>query len=209
MPLQNRVNPSGEILVSSERGTLMGNRGCLHDANRKIVATSKRTAWVACLLEFKGRKRPLMQPGQYTELFFLDEATALAAGHRPCAECQRPRYKKFLAAWPHGQEGKMPRACDVDLTLKYERGRQVRLTASSLHLLPTGTFVQDLETQEYYLLHAGSSYRWSFGGYGAPRPMSQFRENVALITPMSTLETFKNGYLPTVHPSVHGENFLG
>lgn len=202
MPLQNRVTPSGEILVSSERGTLMGNRGCLHDAHRKIVTASKRTAWVACLLEFKGRKRPLMQPGQYTELFFLDEATALAAGHRPCAECRRHRYKEFLAAWPHRVEGKVPRAADVDLTLKNERGRQVRIDAGSLHVLPAGTFVQDLETQEYYLLHAGSAYRWSFGGYAAPRPLSQLLGQVNLITPTSTVEAYKNGYAPTVHPSV-------
>lgn len=121
MRFQNRVNPEGEICFSSEKGTLMGNRGCLHDDEQKIRYSSKRDAWVTCLLSFKERRRKLMQPGQYTELFFLDEATALAAGHRPCAECRRERYKQFLAAWPSLGDG--IRAADVDRALKQERAK--------------------------------------------------------------------------------------
>ena len=129
MRFQNRVNPEGEICFASERGTLMGNRGCLHDDTQKIRYTSKRDAWVTCLLSFKERNRELMQPGQYTELFFLDEATALAAGHRPCAECRRERYKQFLAAWP--SQGNGVRAADIDRVLKVNAQRMFgRLPAS-------------------------------------------------------------------------------
>src|SRR3954468_18219668 len=92
LPRQNRVTPFGDIVANPARGTLMGNRGCLHDASGRIVRPFRLTNWIYCLLEFKGRHRQVMSPGRYTELFFLDEATALAAGHRPCAECQRGRY---------------------------------------------------------------------------------------------------------------------
>ena len=102
MPLQNRITPEGDICVSNARGTLMGNRGCLHDDQKRIISRSKRDAWVTCALSFKGIRRPLMAPGSYTELFFLDEATALAAGHRPCATCRRDRYDAFMAAWSKG-----------------------------------------------------------------------------------------------------------
>ena len=96
MPLQNRVTPGGELIATSARGTLMGNRGILHDDNKEIVRTSRNMMWLICRLEFKGRRRPLMSPGTYTELFFLDEAVALAAGHRPCGECRRSQYRSYM-----------------------------------------------------------------------------------------------------------------
>ena len=100
MPLQNRVTPYGDIIAVSARGTLMGNRGRLHDAIGRVVRrqVSSYSAWVTCLLAFKGRRRTVMAPGRYTELFFLDEATALSAGHRPCGECRRADYRRFKAA---------------------------------------------------------------------------------------------------------------
>jgi hypothetical protein len=100
MPLQNRVSPRGEIIVSPARGTFMGNRGgVLHNERRQIVRPYASRRWITCLLEFKGRRRTVMSPGRYTELFFLDEAVALAAGHRPCAECRRDRFNAFRDAW--------------------------------------------------------------------------------------------------------------
>src|SRR6266513_3430279 len=99
MPLQNRVTPFGELVVTRARGTLMGNRGSLHDTERRIRRPFAVKRWIICVLEFKNRHRTVMTPGQYTELFFLDEATALAAGHRPCAECQRARFTIFRAHW--------------------------------------------------------------------------------------------------------------
>lgn len=199
MPLQNRVNPEGTICHSSARGTLMGNRGCLHDESRNIVSSSKRDAWVTCLLEFKGRKRPLMKPGQYTELFFLDEATALAAGHRPCAECRRERYKAFLAAWPEAGA----KAGDVDKTLKGERANDRRrvVSADELGTLPDGVLVKHLESGSFYLLHSDAAYRWSFAGYGPRVPLQSLSGDFRLLTPANTVAALKNGYRPDVHPS--------
>src|ERR1700677_2751237 len=99
MPLQNRLTPIGEIIATHERGTFMGNRGVLHDDQGHIKRSCGLKRWLICELEFRGRKRKVMTPGHYTELFFLDEATALAAGHRPCAECQRNRFNQFCEAW--------------------------------------------------------------------------------------------------------------
>ncbi|HEY9058475.1 MAG TPA: hypothetical protein VIN77_15095, partial [Aurantimonas sp.] len=100
MPLQNRVTPLGEIIADPARGTLMGNRGILHDGNRELGRSRwKHKAWIACTLAFRGRKRTPMTPGRYTELFFLDEATALAGGHRPCAECRRADFNAYRTAW--------------------------------------------------------------------------------------------------------------
>src|SRR5262249_29835791 len=102
MPRQNRVTPLGEIIACPERGTMMGNRGVLHDGQGQIKRRWGLQRWIVCLLEFKGRHRSVMLPNRYTELFFLDEATGLAAGHRPCFECQRRRYNEFRAAWAMG-----------------------------------------------------------------------------------------------------------
>ena len=102
VPLQNRVDPWGRLIADRARGSLMGNRGVLHDADQQIRKSHALKRWIICQLEFKGRRRQIMQPGQYTELFFLDEATALAAGHRPCAECQRERFNEFRTAWTAG-----------------------------------------------------------------------------------------------------------
>ena len=99
MPTRNRVTPFGEILATPERGTMMGNRGILHDAEGRIRRAWQVKRWLLCVLEFKERHRTVMTPNRYTELFFLDEAVSLAAGHRPCAECRRPRYHAFRAAW--------------------------------------------------------------------------------------------------------------
>ena len=124
MPLQNRVTPFGEIVASEARGTLMGNRGCLHDDHRTLGRRRWTTrAWVTCLLSFKGRRRQLMRPGHYTELFFLDEATALAAGHRPCAECRREAFRRFVDGWASGagRAGERVRAADMDRAIQAER----------------------------------------------------------------------------------------
>src|ERR1035438_2779229 len=117
MPLQNRVAPSGEIFASA-RGTFMGNRGgAIHNDGRQIVRQYASRRWITCLLEFKGRRRTVMSPNRYTELFFLDEAVALAAGHRPCAECRRARFNAFKQAWG----GTSPLADEMDVELHRAR----------------------------------------------------------------------------------------
>jgi hypothetical protein len=125
MPRRNRVTPLGEIVAVSERGTMMGNRGILHDAEGLIRRPWAVKRWLICVLEFRGRHRMVMAPNRYTELFFLDEATALAAGHRPCFECRRDRYLAFRDAWAAGDPemvGREPiRADDIDNRLHAER----------------------------------------------------------------------------------------
>jgi hypothetical protein len=131
MPLQNRVTPHGEIVAAEGRGLLMGNRGILHDADRRIVRYAQGRRWIACLTSFRGRRRVVMSPGSYTELFFLDEAVALAAGHRPCAECRRDDYERFRAAWRRGVDGPEPTADVMDHRLHADRLAAPRVTSWS------------------------------------------------------------------------------
>src|SRR2546423_2319360 len=149
MPRQNRVTPSGNIIATPDRGTFMGNRGVLHDAEGRIKRAWQLKRWIVCVLEFKGRKRHVMTPGHYTELFFLDEATALAAGHRPCAECRRERFNAFRMAWrsarPGSVDSPLPAADDIDRRLHAERtrpDRSKRVFEASLGEVPNGVFVQ-------------------------------------------------------------------
>ena len=163
MALQNRVTPFGELIATPARGTLMGNRGCLHDPARRIRRPFAVKRWIICLLEFKGRHRSVMVPGQYTELFFLDEATALAAGHRPCAECQRSRYDLFRTHWT-ARGRALPGADDLDDVLHAERldGRAKRTYGERLARLPSGTMVADTDGQAY-LVH-GTTLVLHLGG---------------------------------------------
>ena len=148
MPKQNRVTPFGEIVAVPERGTMMGNRGRLHDAQGRIRRPWQVKRWLICLLEFNGRHRQVMAPDRYTELFFLDEATALAAGHRPCFECRRKSYNAFAAAWAVGNgidvtDGR-PAADSIDDRLHEERvgpGRSKRTFRANIDDLPDGVFV--------------------------------------------------------------------
>ncbi len=159
MPRRNRVTPFGTLIAVDARGTLMGNRGCVHDASGVIRRPYQVKRWLICLLEFKGRHREVMRPGQYTELFFLDEATAFAAGHRPCAECQRGRYELFRDAWLRaGLEtggAARPSAETIDAELHRARiagGRQVTY-AARLDTLPDGTFVSSEGGAEAARMH--------------------------------------------------------
>lgn len=202
MPLQNRVSPRGEIIFSSSRGTLMGNRGRLHDRNKQIIRQSDSTAWIICLLQFKDYRRPeLMSPNSYTELFFLDEATALAAGHRPCAMCQRYRYKAFKTAWHQGQG--MPEAGvgQMDRQLHAERmtADGGKLTHTELiDTLPDGTFID--QGGDSHLLCQGKLLRWSPEGYlDAQHAPSD--GVVQVLTPKSIVAALRQGYTPTLHHS--------
>lgn len=192
MPLRNRVTPDGRIIAAAARGTMMGNRGVLHDEHRRIVRTHKNTAWLICLLEFRGRRRAVMSPGTYTELFFLDEAVALAAGHRPCGECRRDSYRAFLHA--AGAE----RAGDLDRALS--RSRQGLRVSAPLQTLPDGVFVtlhQDRH-DELRLLWRGALHRWTPAGYVDPVTASGPAE---VITPALTVTALRRGYPVQVHPS--------
>ncbi|WP_029031523.1 hypothetical protein [Salinarimonas rosea] len=209
MPLQNRVTPFGALVATPHRGTLMGNRGCLHDAEGRIGSARWRTrAWIACLTEFEGRRRAPMQPGRYTELFFLDEATAFAAGHRPCAECRRADWRRFAAAWRAGRglspDAPLP-AAELDRALHEARvdprtRAQIR-TPARLGQLPDGTMVAlPEEPGTAFLWRSGRLAPWSFAGYGAPRTADPARA-VESLTPAPVLRAFAAGYAPGVHHS--------
>ena len=203
--MQNRVDPEGKLIEASARGTFMGNRGCLHDDSGKIVRQSARDAWVTCLLSFKGRRRQIMQPGHYTELFFLDEATALAAGHRPCSECRRGRYVAYLEAWARafGLE-RRPTAKDIDQQLK--RDRMGRRDASVGHLedVPSGVIVKAENFGDFYLVHDGMLHRWTFAGYDPSQLPASAASNFTMVTPSCHVRVLECGYVPELHPSLGG-----
>lgn len=205
-PLQNRATPSGDLIAVPERGLFMGNRGNLHNHERQITSRRWTTIhWVTCLLEFKGRKRELMHPGYYTELFFLDEATAFAAGHRPCAECRRGDYNRFgeLFRQVHPGEGR-PRALELDTVLQAERrgpDRQQRRWQAALGSLADGVMVARAGSPTVALLWwHGKLWPWTPGGYAAPETATA-NETVSVLTPETTAAIFAAGYVPIVHPS--------
>src|SRR5262245_51209714 len=204
MPRQNRVTPRGEIVATPERGTLMGNRGLLHDAEGQIVRPWRERRWIICLLEFKGRKRQVLSPGLYTELFFLDEATALAAGHRPCAECRRERFNAFRDAWLKGNGGAAPvTAPDIDRRLHEERlgpGGTKRTFQADLDVLPDGVFVRLPSDERNWLLWNDQLLGWSAGGYGKLMARPRGVE-VSVLTPPSTVAAIRAGYRVESHGS--------
>ena len=203
MPLQNRVTPLGELIADPARGLVYGNRGCLHDESGAIRRRYAVRRWIACRLEFKGwQRRPLLQPGRFTELFFLDEATAFAAGHRPCALCRREDYERFTAIWRELHPGQVG-ADAIDAQLHAERvdpaTRRHRLHEPPLEDLPDGAFV--LVDGRARLVLARRLLVWTPAGYAEPLPL---RRVASLITPPSlvaVLRTGWNGVVPLLHPT--------
>jgi hypothetical protein len=203
MPLQNRVLPTGEIVADPGRGLMMGNRGCLHGPGRELGAGRWRSPmWICCVLDWRGRRRDPMPPGQWTALFFLDEATALAAGHRPCAHCRRGDYVGFTVAWQAAQGlGARPLAREMDPVLHAERvGRQRRQITrrAAAGGLPDGLMIRAGGRLGLYL--GGSLRPWSWDGYGTPAPVSADAE-VEVLTPPSITAAIAAGYRPLVHPT--------
>jgi hypothetical protein len=202
MPLQNRVTPSGDIIATPHRGLFTGNRGIIHDPATKTLLTRRRAsqAWLTCVCEFRGRRREVMGGRSWTELFFLDEATAFAAGHRPCFFCRRDDAVRFRAAWEQGNGVTGVRARDIDAVLHRERlsGGKKRLHAVPIPLeeLPDGAMVQ--EGTESFLVVQGRALLWSPSGYrNAPNAL----QDAMLLTPPSTLRALSAGYRPVLHPS--------
>jgi hypothetical protein len=198
MPLQNRVTPLGELVADPARGLVYGNRGCLHDEQGCIRRRFAVKRWIACRLEFRGWHRaPLMQPGRFTELFLLDEATAFAAGHRPCALCRREDYDRFLELVDAGG------ADEIDARLHDERldpaTRGQRRHDARFDELPDGAFV--LHGGEPWLVLGGELLRWTPAGYTerARRPASA---RTLVLTPPSLVEVLRAGWDPLV-PLLH------
>jgi len=197
MPHRNRVTPYGEIVAMPERGTLMGNRGVLHGDDGAHRRDWQLRRWIACRLEFKGRRRQLRRPGRWTELFFLDEATALAAGHRPCAECRRADYKRWQAAWPHADTS----ADAMDRVLHGDRldGGEKRTHEARLGELPGGVIVE--RGGAPWLLAGDRLHPWTPAGYGEPARAAP-RERVSVLTPAVTVGVLAAGYELSVPTSV-------
>jgi hypothetical protein len=198
MPRQNRITPLGELIAVPHRGLVYGNRGCLHDDEGRIRRRWATRRWIACRLEFRGwHREPLMQPGKFTELFFLDEATAFAAGHRPCALCRREDYRRFGEIWAELHPGQVG-ADAIDAQLHEERLVERREVA--LAGLPDGAFV--LDAADPWLVLGGELRRWTPAGYEDRRPSPA---RAAAITPPSLIEVLRRGWegtVPLLHPSV-------
>ena len=205
MTLQNRVDPWGSLQAVPMRGSLMGNRGILHDESRKVIRPWAGKSWVTCALHFDGIHRPVFDRGAYSELFFLDEATAFAAGHRPCNHCRKARYAEFKCAWlrvnrPDSTTGNTP-ITEIDKALHSERaiagGGKVMFSAA-LNELPPGTLFE--YDGAAFLVWNGAISHWSFDGYTASS--LQFSpQPVNVLTPASVVRIFRDGFMPTVHAS--------
>lgn len=206
MPLQNRVRPDGEIVATPARGLMMGNRGgCFHRDDRTLGRTHWASRqWICCVLAFKGRRRALMQPHRYTELFFLDEATALAAGHRPCFECRRADATRFAALWAESQHlPASPSAPDMDRVLHQERlgpDRRKRQFKARIGSLPDGVFLRLPSDDACYLVAGKRLLPWTFAGYGPPRQPPPTGD-VHVLTPASIVAVLSAGYRPMLHPT--------
>jgi hypothetical protein len=211
MPRQNRVTPHGELVAVPDRGMFWGNRGVLVDRQRRLARYSRGRAWIICVLEYKGRRRQQWLPGRLTELFFLDEATGLAAGHRPCGECRYRDYQRFKQAWADAVDGAdvtAPVAADaalrvqlIDARLHADRlaGPGVRRTYQApLAGLPDGTMIEHDGTP--WLVYGGRLLAWTPGGY-VDRHAEAPAGPVTVITPRATVATLAAGYRPVVHPT--------
>jgi hypothetical protein len=197
VPLQNRVTPFGEVAALPGRGTLMGNRGVLHDECRRVVRPWQVRRWIACALEFRGRRRQLMTPHRYTELFFLDEAAAFSAGHRPCAECRRVDYLRFRNLWAAcfgGPSG----AGAMDLRIHADRlaAKTKRTYRADTASLPDGAYIA--LDGEALLVWGSALWVWSDAGYvrSIERPA---RREVDVLTPRCLVATLAAGYRPQIH----------
>jgi hypothetical protein len=200
MPLQNRVDPFGNLFRTPARGTMMGNRGgVLHNSQREIVRSYKSRRWIACVLEFRRRHRIVMSERRYTELFFLDEAVAFAAGHRPCAECRRASFNAFREAWRRARgldhllfADKM----DSELhTARIDRRKKVTYEAP-LESLPYGCFVRI--DGHPYLVWNDALLLWTPEGYTA-RHAKPAVSTVTVLTPEPIVACFRHGYKPTAN----------
>ncbi|MBP1876372.1 hypothetical protein J2Z19_006122 [Ensifer adhaerens] len=201
-PLQNRVTPFGDVVAIGQRGLFTGNRGIIHDPATKTLLRRRWSskAWLICVCDYGDRRRDVMARRSWTELFFLDEAVALAAGHRPCFFCRREAASGFRATWAGGSNTP-PSAGELDAVLHRERqsrGRKrIHPLPSPAADLPDGTMV--VASGFAFTVVSGRCFRWTESGYRGPEP-----EIVAegVLTPPSTVEALRAGYRPVLHPDI-------
>lgn len=199
--LQNRVNPFGKYIKTTARGEWMGNRGVIHK-DKEITRVFKNKAWITCLLEFKGRKRAVMTPNRWTELFFLDEATSFAAGHRPCFECRKADAKRFKDCWikanPEYHFNSKTSIKFIDEIIHRERidREHKKITHyGRASELPEGTFI--FMHDNSYVLKAGRLHRWTPFGYEDSITVPE-DSTLAILTPRSIVNAFRAGYVPQI-----------
>jgi len=203
MPLQNRVTPFGEIVAISQRGMFTGNRGIIHDPATKSLLKRRWTskAWLVCACEYKDRRRDVMATRSWTELFFLDEAVALAAGHRPCFACRREAAERFRAAWCTARGEQRVNVNAIDAVLHCERLDHGRKRVHPIHellaSLPDGAMVAAAGSA--FAIYGGQTHRWTNEGYLSPEPLHHID---GVLTPPSTLMAMRAGYRPVLHASL-------
>jgi hypothetical protein len=202
MPLQNRVTPFGDIVAIPQRGMFTGNRGIIHDPATRTLTSRRWTckAWLVCSCDYKGVRRDVMATRSWTELFFLDEATAFAAGHRPCFACRRPSARRFQAAWATGNRTASPKVSIIDGVLHAERldksSKRLHPLTDDPMTLPNGTML--VSGHAAYLTASRQILLWSPDGY---RPAELPRRFDGVLTPPSTMRAMAAGYAPILHPS--------
>jgi len=203
VPLQNRVTPFGDIVAIRQRGLFMGNRGIIHDPDTRTLLKRRWThkAWIVCVCEFRGVRRKVMSRRSWTELFFFDEATAFAAGHRPCFLCRRAAAQAFAAAWARAHRLAKVTAGNIDERLHAERlqgsAKKIHPLRGAARELPDGAMI--VASGDAYLVVGGLAHRWTEHGYEPPRRLARAD---GLLTPPSTVATLRAGYRCTVHPGV-------
>jgi hypothetical protein len=203
MHLQNRVTPFGDIVAIPQRGMFTGNRGIIHDPATKTLLRKRWAgkAWLVCICDYKGRRRQVMGGRSWTELFFLDEAVALAAGHRPCFFCRRAAAVAFRAAWAAGTGATKPSAPDIDAVLHRERMQHgqklIHAIPGLLSELPDGAVIT--ASGSGFTIAGGQAYRWTEQGYEVPQEIGRAD---GLLTPPSTFAALRAGYRPVLHPVI-------
>ncbi len=205
--LQNRVHPSGTLIRTKARGSWMGTRGLIHNDKQEIVRAFKLKTWITCKLEFKGRRRKVMTPNLYTELFFLDEATAFSAGHRPCAECRREEFNTFKRLWLQANPSYgftiKTRIHQIDEILHAERIDQQNkkvIFEEQMSMIPDGTFI--LVDNSAFLVVTKKMYRWTEYGYENATALPK-TATVTVLTPRSIVNAFRAGYVPQMSINIH------
>lgn len=215
MPLQNRVDPFGNIHAVAERGMFTGNRGIIHDPDTRTLLTRRwaSKAWIVCRCEFRNVRRDPMGRNRvasdgtrgagWTELFFLDEVTALAAGHRPCFFCRRERAEDFIGRFGDAFGIAEPRAPMLDGRLHAERlasgGRPAALDHAAIDALPDGAML--FQGQRSFAKYQGKLRAWTFGGWIEAAHSGIAPHDIFLLTPPTTVEILRHGYKPVWHPS--------
>lgn len=206
MTKQNRVDPWGQLKAIKVKGFWLGNRGILHNKDQEIVVPWRHKSWVTCQLHYQGRNREIFSDNNYSELFFLDEATALSAGHRPCAECRRERYNEFKGLWCAANLGGAASSSvpisQIDNQLHSERAKcgGGKITYhSELQAIAPGAFV--VIGNDAYLYWGGRLQKWSPTGYSKAKVKATPSMVVEVLTPASIVKIMKTGFIPQVHES--------